>query len=131
MPDLSFSFIYTSYYKRAFSFAKSYVHDEAVAEDIASEALIALWEKTKIVSVEEIAPLLFTILKNKALDWLKHEQVKAAAFESFAIGRPANSRSASPPSKPVRPKTYSRMKSDALCARLFTSFPNKPAKHLS
>ena len=77
MPDLSFSFIYTSYYKRAFSFAKSYVHDEAVAEDIASEALIALWEKTKIVSVEEIAPLLFTILKN-------HEQVKAAAFESFA-----------------------------------------------
>lgn len=84
MPDLSFSFIYTSYYKRAFSFAKSYVHDEAVAEDIASEALIALWEKTKIVSVEEIAPLLFTILKNKALDWLKHEQVKAAAFESFA-----------------------------------------------
>ena len=38
MPDISFSFIYTSYYKKAFSFAKSYVHDEAVAEDIASEA---------------------------------------------------------------------------------------------
>ncbi len=60
MPDISFSFIYTSYYKKAFSFAKSYVHDEAVAEDIASEALIALWEKTEITSVEEIAPLLFT-----------------------------------------------------------------------
>ena len=64
MPDISFSFIYTSYYKKAFSFAKSYVHDEAVAEDIASEALIALWEKTEITSVEEIAPLLFTILKH-------------------------------------------------------------------
>ena len=65
MPDLSFSFIYTSYYKKAFSFAKSYVHDEAVAEDIASEALIALWEKTKVESAEQVAPLLLTILKNK------------------------------------------------------------------
>ena len=84
MPDLSFSFIYTSYYKKAFSFAKSYVHDEAVAEDIASEALIALWEKTKVESAEQVAPLLLTILKNKALDWLKHEQVKQAAFDSLA-----------------------------------------------
>ena len=82
--EISFSFIYRSYYKRAFSFAKSYVHDEAVAEDLASEALIALWEKTKVTSVEEVAPLLLTILKNKALDWLKHEQVKASAFESLA-----------------------------------------------
>lgn len=84
MSDLSFSFIYTSYYKKAFRFAKSYVHEEEAAEDIASEALITLWEKTKVTSVEEIAPLLFTILKHKALDWLKHEQVKMAAFESFA-----------------------------------------------
>ncbi len=83
-PDISFSFIYTSYYKKAFSFAKSYVHDEAVAEDIASEALIALWEKTKVESAEQVAPLLLTILKNKALDWLKHEQVKQAAFDSLA-----------------------------------------------
>ena len=82
--DISFTFIYTRYYKQAFRFAKSYVHDEAVAEDIASEALIALWEKVEITSVEEITPLLFTILKHKALDWLKHEQVKTAAFESFA-----------------------------------------------
>ena len=82
--EISFSFVYQSYYKRAFCFAKSYVHDEAVAEDLASESLIALWEKTKVTSIEEVAPLLFTILKNKALDWLKHEQVKASAFASLA-----------------------------------------------
>ena len=38
----------------------------------------------EITSVEEIAPLLFTILKHKALDWLKHEQVRMTAFETFA-----------------------------------------------
>ena len=55
-------------------------------EDIASEALIKLWEKLKAESVEEkyILPLLLTILKNKALDYLKHEEVKRSAFEVMA-----------------------------------------------
>ena len=56
------------------------------AEDIASEALIKLWEKLKAEPVEEkyILPLLLTILKNKALDYLKHEEVKRSAFEVMA-----------------------------------------------
>ena len=56
------------------------------AEDIASDALIKLWEKLKAEPVEEkyILPLLLTILKNKALDYLKHEEVKRSAFEVMA-----------------------------------------------
>ena len=82
MPGNSFNDIYTSYYKKSFFFAKSYVHNDLAAEDIASEALIKLWEKLKAESVEEkyILPLLLTILKNKALDYLKHEEVKRSAF---------------------------------------------------
>ena len=82
----SFNEIYTSYYKKSFFFAKSYVHDDLAAEDIASEALIKLWEKLKAEPVEEkyILPLLLTILKNKALDYLKHEEVKRSAFEVMA-----------------------------------------------
>ena len=83
MPGNSFNDIYTSYYKKSFFFAKSYVHNDLAAEDIASEALIKLWEKLKAEPVEEkyILPLLLTILKNKALDYLKHEEVKRSAFE--------------------------------------------------
>lgn len=82
----NFNDIYTSYYKKSFLFAKSYVHNDLVAEDIASEALIKLWEKLKTDSVEEkhVLPLLLTILKNKALDYLKHEEVKRCAFETIA-----------------------------------------------
>ena len=32
------------------SCCQSYVHDEQVAEDIAAEALIKLWEKLKLIS---------------------------------------------------------------------------------
>lgn len=79
----SFNDIYTSFYKKSFFFAKSYVHDDLAAEDIASESLIKLWEKLKVESIEDkfTLPLLLTILKNKALDYLKHEEVKRSAFE--------------------------------------------------
>ena len=80
----SFNDIYTSYYKKSFFFAKSYVHDDLAAEDIASESLIKLWEKLKTEPIDYIEPLLLTILKNKALDFLKHEEVKRTAFESMA-----------------------------------------------
>ena len=77
----SFNEIYTSYYKKSFFFAKSYVHDDLAAEDIASDSLIKLWEKLKTEKIDYIEPLLLTILKNKALDYLKHEEVKRTAFE--------------------------------------------------
>lgn len=81
----SFTEIYNAYYKRAFYFVKSYVHDEVAAEDIASEALIKLWEQIKIKDVDDyVAPLLLAILKNKSLDYLKHEEVKRNALENIA-----------------------------------------------
>ena len=83
MPGNSFNDIYTSYYKKSFFFAKSYVHNDLAAEDIASESLIKLWEKLKTEKIDYIEPLLLTILKNKALDYLKHEEVKRTAFESM------------------------------------------------
>ncbi len=86
MPESSFNEIYTSYYKRSFCFAKSYVHDDLAAEDIASEALIRLWGEMKANPMDEkqMLPLLLTILKNKALDHLRHEEVKRRAFAEMA-----------------------------------------------
>jgi len=80
----SFNDIYASYYKKSFLFAKSYVHDDLAAEDIASESLIKLWERMKTEEIGYVEYLLLAILKNKALDYLKHEEVKRAALESMA-----------------------------------------------
>lgn len=72
----SFNEIYNSFYRKAFLFAKSYVHDDWVAEDIASDALIKLWEKMKEEDIPYVRPFLLAILKNKSLDYLKHEEIK-------------------------------------------------------
>ena len=78
----NFKNIYTEYYKKCFLFAKSYVHDDMAAEDIASEALIKLWEIGKSQDLGHPMPTLFVILKNKALDYLKHEAVKQKFIKS-------------------------------------------------
>ncbi len=79
----TFTNIYKQYYKKAFFFVKSYVHDDSVAEDITSDSLIKLWEKLKIKDIDYVEPLLLSILKNSSLDYLKHEEVKRVAFKSI------------------------------------------------
>lgn len=84
MNTISFSDIYTSYYKRSFLFVKSYVRDDMVAEDIVSDALIHLWETTRKETVEHPMSLLLAILKNGALNYLKHQSVKESATETIS-----------------------------------------------
>lgn len=84
---ISFSEIYTTYYKRSLLFVKSYVRDEAVSEDIASEALIQLWETMKKERVDSPLALLTVILKNRSLNYLKRQEIKLTAEESIASAR--------------------------------------------
>lgn len=79
----SFNAVYTTYYRKSFLFVKSYVHDELVTEDIVSESLIKLWERMKHQPVEHIQSFLFVILKNSALDHMKHEAVERKAFKTL------------------------------------------------
>lgn len=83
IESFNFNDIYTNYYKRCFLFAKSYVHDDMVAEDIASEALIKLWEMSKTEAIHKPRVVLFVIIKHKALDYLKHELVKQNALATL------------------------------------------------
>jgi RNA polymerase sigma-70 factor (ECF subfamily) len=81
MTIAGFNEIYTKCYKICFLFAKSYVHDDMAAEDIASESLISLWQTMKKENVHNPPKLLLVILKNNALNYLKHEKIRQNAME--------------------------------------------------
>lgn len=84
----TFGKIYESNYRSSFLFVKSYIHDARAAEDIVSESLIKLWHLLKTEPADNIKPLLFTFLKNAAIDYLRHESVKKSAIEhlgKFAV----------------------------------------------
>lgn len=79
----NFNTLYTSYFKKSLLFTKSYVHDDLVAEDIVSESLIKLWELLKSETIDHPNQLLVAILKNKSLDYLKHQSIRQATIESL------------------------------------------------
>lgn len=84
MTDLNFNSIYTTYYRRAFLFTLSYVHNEQVAEDIVSEAIINLWELSRKQEVPNVESVLITYIRSKSLNYLKHLQVRENAFEALS-----------------------------------------------
>lgn len=72
----SFNDIYTAFYRKSYLYVKSYVQEEMVAEDIVSDSLIKLWEQLRQKPIDPVAPYLFSMLKNRALDYLKHQNIK-------------------------------------------------------
>ena len=75
--------IYETFYKQAFRFAFSYVHDEMVAEDIVSEAFVYLWEFGKEKAVDNEKAILITFIKSRSINYLKRLQVKQRAFKEL------------------------------------------------
>lgn len=79
-----FNEIYSTYYRKCFLFAKSYVHSIEVADDIASEAMMRLWENFDTVDeIVNIQAFLLTVVKNLSLNHLKREQLKMQAHDSI------------------------------------------------
>lgn len=66
------------------SFAYSYIIDRQEAEDILMESMITLWEnRDKWEEDSNLHGLLLTIIKNKALNYLAHLQVRLRAEEEI------------------------------------------------
>ena len=70
------------------SFAYSYIRDKQEAEDILMESMITLWEnRDKWEEDSNLHALLLTIIKNKALNYLAHIQVRLRAEEEITTHR--------------------------------------------
>lgn len=88
MPAIEqFNDIYARYYVKLSRFANLYVRNDQVAEDIATESMIKLWETMAKETVEKPLPLLLTIMKHKSLDYLKQQVSADAIAENMAEGQ--------------------------------------------
>lgn len=85
MNEKEFQHIYERFYRRSFLFAKSYVHNDLVAEDIAVEAILKYWELVRVQETsKESEALLVTILRNKAIDYLRREMLHEATLAQMS-----------------------------------------------
>jgi RNA polymerase sigma-70 factor (ECF subfamily) len=72
-----FNALFNKYYSRFILFAKGYVKEVEIAEDFVSEAFTAYWEnKENLLPETNPQAYILTIIKNKCLNYLHHQQVK-------------------------------------------------------
>lgn len=87
MENKDFNHIYERNYRRSFLFTKSYVHNDMAAEDIVAESLVKYWQLLCEGETEASDALLLTILKNKSLDYLRHQTIRQTAFDDLTDAR--------------------------------------------
>lgn len=79
----NFNQLFKKYHQWSFLFAKSFVHTDEIAEDIASESLIVMWERMQTETIQSPKSFLLKVIKNKALDYLKHQKIHRRVVESL------------------------------------------------
>jgi len=72
----NFDKIYVVYFSRMKRFAKEYVLSDEDAENIVQDVFLLLWEKREVLEIQvSLVPYLFSLVKNKSLDFLRHKVV--------------------------------------------------------
>jgi len=76
----SFTHLYREYKHRFTHFAKTYVEDIVIAEDIVMESLMYYWEnRLSLQNDSNIPAYILTVIKNKCLNHLQRERTREEA----------------------------------------------------
>lgn len=79
-----FKTIYDLHYILSCRFVKSYVLDEEVSKDIVASSFTSLWQQMQEKEIDNEPTLLLAILRNNALNYLRHEAVKRKALNDIS-----------------------------------------------
>lgn len=72
-----FDLVFTFYYSGLCAFANRFVNNRSAAEDIVQDYFVKLWENSCSITISSsLKSYLFASVKNRSLDYLKHQQVR-------------------------------------------------------
>ncbi len=69
---IAFEFLFKRFYPRLLGYAIRFVRDEEIAEDILQECFMTFWERRHLLSAVSLSSLLFLMVRNACLNYLKH-----------------------------------------------------------
>lgn len=86
LDEKSFSEAMQQYFNQVARFAFTYLHDQQAAEDVAQDVFTRLWtQRDKQSEMQSLRAYLFGAARNRALDILKHNNVRVASSELLEI----------------------------------------------
>ncbi len=71
----AFEYLFKQYYRRLCGYAVRFIEDRDTIEDIIQECFIKIWDKKEALKSVSISSLLFAMVRNGCLDYLKHVTV--------------------------------------------------------
>ena len=81
-----FDFVFHFYYSGLCAYCERITNSRQVAEDIVQDLFVTLWIKHHQIRIESsLKNYLFTSVKNRSLDHLRHEERKFRKLENLAI----------------------------------------------
>ena len=82
--EFVFDAVYRHYFKKLCAFCSQYIQDLEETEEIVQETMVWLWENRRTLKAElTLKSLLFTIVKNKALNRISHYEIKQKVHEEI------------------------------------------------
>lgn len=73
--NAAFEFLFKSYYPRLRGYAIRFIEDEETVRDIIQECFLRFWERREMLSVFSLTSLLFSMVRNGCLNYLKHRSI--------------------------------------------------------
>ena len=68
----AFEYLFKTYYPRLRSYASHFIADVDDTEDIVQDCFTRLWERRETLTYISLSALLFTMVRNGCLNYLKH-----------------------------------------------------------
>lgn len=82
--DVDFDTLFRTYYESLYYFARQYVQDEDDCRDIVTGAFEHLWRNLSGIRPDTVRALLYTHVRNRCIDLLRHEKQKRQYAEFVA-----------------------------------------------
>lgn len=71
----AFEYLFTTYYPRLRNYASHFVADVDDVEDILQDCFVNLWNRRTMLTGVSISSMLFTMVRNGCLNFLKHKAI--------------------------------------------------------
>lgn len=83
MTVKEFELFYKSHYQGLLAFAYQSIPDIETCRDLLADAFESVWNRTERLNEEELLSLLFSVIKNKCIDHIRHLEVEERYTEQM------------------------------------------------
>ena len=80
-----FETVYRAYYSRLFYYCFQFISDEEASKDIINDVFEKVWTQRHELKEETLSTFLYTLVRNKCLDYIKHKKVEQQYTELYEL----------------------------------------------